>query len=116
MSVPPQDSSPPSRNLAGKRRAAQPDPREAITYFLPIEDREADHAPLSLQLIRRIFTYTRPYAAKRNRLFCLTLLRGVQVPMLAWMIGATINGPIAGRDRQGILLYSGVFLALVLFT
>jgi ATP-binding cassette subfamily B protein len=112
MSVAPKRTSPSS----GKTGAAQPDPREAITYFLPLEDREADRAPLSLELIRRIFTYTRPYAAKRNRLLCLTLLRGLQVPMLAWMIGATINGPIAGHDRHGILVYSGAFLALVLFT
>jgi len=27
--------------------------REAITYFRPMEDREADHAPLSARLIRR---------------------------------------------------------------
>ena len=41
-----------------------------------MEDREADHAPLSAQLIRRIFTYTRPYAARRNWLFVLTFARG----------------------------------------
>ena len=35
--------------------------REAITYFRPMEDREADYAPLSARLIRRMFTYTRPY-------------------------------------------------------
>ena len=40
--------------------------REAITYFRPLEEREADRAPLSAHLIRRIFTYTRPYAARRR--------------------------------------------------
>jgi ABC-type multidrug transport system fused ATPase/permease subunit len=98
------------------RRVGPPDPRESITYYLPIEEREADKAPLSLRLIRRMFGYTRPHAAKRNWLFVLTTLRGMQLPALAWMIGATINGPIAGRDARGIFLYSGGFLALALFT
>ncbi len=92
------------------------DPREAITYFRPMEEGEVDRAPLSLRLIRRIWTYTRPYARKRNALLCLTLLRGVQMPMLAWMIGATIKGPVAARDQHAIFVYAGTFLALVLCT
>ncbi|MDB6064126.1 MAG: transporter related protein [Pedosphaera sp.] len=94
----------------------QPNPREAITYYSPMEDRESDRAPLSLKLIRRIFTYTRPYKRKRNWLVFATLVRGAQLPILAWLIGATINGPIAGRDQRGIFLYSGAFLAMVAFT
>src|SRR3974390_2143331 len=89
--------------------------REAITYFRPMEDREADHAPLSIQLIRRIFTYARRYAARRNWLFMLTFARGLQLPALAWMIGQTINGPISGRDPHGIYVHAGVYLVLVLF-
>ncbi|HVO71887.1 MAG TPA: ABC transporter ATP-binding protein, partial [Aggregatilineaceae bacterium] len=89
--------------------------REAITYFRPMEDREADYAPLSARLIRRIFTYTRPYAARRNWLFILTFARGLQLPALAWMIGQTINGPIAGRDLPGIYLHAAIYLVLVVF-
>ncbi len=105
--------------LAAKPRAPQPadklaSAREAITYFRPMEDREADHAPLSAQLIRRIFTYTRPYTTRRNWLFVLTFARGLQLPALAWMIGQTINGPIAGRDLPGIYFHAGLYLALVL--
>ena len=80
-----------------------------------MEEREADHAPLSAQLIRRMFTYTRRYAARRNWLFVLTFARGLQLPALAWMIGQTINGPIAGRNLPGIYLHAGIYLALVLF-
>jgi ATP-binding cassette subfamily B protein len=79
-----------------------------------MEDREADHAPLSAQLIRRMFTYTRRYAARRNWLFILTFARGLQLPALAWMIGQTINGPIAGRDLPGIYLHAAIYLGLVL--
>ena len=89
-------------------------PREAITFFRPMEDREADWAPLSAQLIRRIFTYTRPYSARRNWLFILTFARGLQLPALAWMIGQTINGPVAARDLHGIYLHSAIYFALVL--
>ena len=85
--------------------------REAITYYEPMEEREADQAPLQLALIRRIFHYTRPYAAKRNWLFVLTFARGLQLPALAWMIGRTINGPIAGRDLPGIYRYAAAYFA-----
>src|SRR5437016_12381300 len=94
-------------------RVAQ-NPREAITYFQPIEDREADWAPLSTQLLASIFPYTRPCAHRRNWLFILTFLRGVQLPVLAWLIGKTINGPVAARDLHGIYAYSAIYLALVL--
>ena len=88
--------------------------REAITFYRPMEDREADKAPLSAHLIRRIFVYTRPYRAKRNWLFLLTLLRGLQLPALAWMIGQTINGPIAGQNLPGIYLSAALYLALAI--
>ena len=87
---------------------------EAITYFRPTEEREADRAPLSAALIRRMFTYTRPYSKRRNWLFVLTFVRGLQLPALAWMIGATINGPIAGRNLTGIYLYAGIYFLLML--
>jgi ATP-binding cassette, subfamily B, bacterial len=89
--------------------------RESITYFRPMEDREADHAPLSAALIRRMFTYTHRYKSRRNWLFVLTFARGLQLPALAWMIGQTINGPIAGHNLPGIYLHAGIYLLLVLF-
>jgi ATP-binding cassette, subfamily B, bacterial len=86
--------------------------RESITFYRPMEDREADRAPLSAHLIQRIFTYTRPYRVRRTWLFVLTFLRGVQLPALAWMIGQTINGPIASQNLPGIYLYAGGYFAL----
>ena len=90
--------------------------REAITYYNPMEEREADRAPLQMALIRRIFHYTKPYAAKRNALFVLTFIRGLQLPALAWLIGRTINGPIAGKDLPGIYRYAAAYFALALVT
>jgi ATP-binding cassette subfamily B protein len=95
--------------------AALDDAREAITYFRAFEEREEDKAPLSLTLIRRIARYTEKYQARRNWMFVLTFARGIQLPMLAWMIGHTINGPIAGRDLPGIYLHGGIYFALVVF-
>src|SRR5215831_237502 len=88
--------------------------REAITYFRNLEDREEDRAPLKLSLIRRIAGYTRPYKPRRNWLFVLTFVRGIQLPVLAWMIGQTISGPIASRDLRGIYVHSAIYLLLAI--
>jgi len=88
------------------------DEREAITYYQPQEDGEDGQAPLQWLLVRRIFSSTRPYRARRNWLFILTFLRGIQLPAMAWMIGQTINGPIAGRDWRGIQFYAAGYLAM----
>jgi ATP-binding cassette subfamily B protein len=101
---------------AGNVPKGDPSARDAITYYNPLEEREADKAPLQPELIRRIFRYTNPYAAKRNWLFVLTFTRGLQLPALAWLIGRTINGPIAGRDLPGIYGSAAGYLALALFT
>ncbi len=90
--------------------------REALTFYDPMEEHEADKAPLQLALIRRIFRYTRPYAAKRNWLFILTFTRGLQLPALAWLSGRTINGPITGRDLPGIYRYATAYFLLALVT
>ncbi len=90
--------------------------REAITYYNPQEEREADKAPLQMHLIRRIFAYTNPYAAKRNLLILCTITRGIQNPALAWLIGRTINSPISSRDLSGIYWYAAGYFALALST
>ena len=105
-----------SRTTAPPRTTAHLDhDREAITFFQPQDEQEADQAPLQWALVRRVFGYTRPYAVKRNWLFVLTFARGLQLPALAWMIGRTINGPIAGQDWPGIQHYSALYLGLTLF-
>ena len=90
--------------------------REALTFYNPLEEREADEAPLQLALIRRIFGYTNPYAARRNWLFALTFIRGLQLPALAWLIGRTITGPIANRDVSGIFRCAAGYFILALVT
>lgn len=66
--------------------------------------RDRRESPLDFRILARLFGYTRPHAAKRNWLFVLVILRGVQMPLIAWALGAVINGPITRGDRTGILL------------
>ena len=100
------DAKPPASNVARGDASS----REAITFYNPHEEREAEKAPLQWPMIKRIFRYTNPHAAKRNWLFLITFTRGAQLPALAWLIGFTINGPIARGNlteiywvRSGIL-------------
>jgi ABC-type multidrug transport system fused ATPase/permease subunit len=109
-------SAPENKKSAGQIAKGDHSTRAAITFYNPMEEREADKAPLQWRLIRRIFRYTRPYAAKRNWLFVLTFARGLQLPALAWLIGRTINGPISHCHLADIYLYAAGYFVLALFT
>ncbi len=87
--------------------------RATITHLRPEPDDEDAmyQRPLEFGLITRLFAYTRPYARKRNALFALVLLRAIQLPTLAWMIGEIINGPIARHDGRGTLVGVAGFFA-----
>ena len=78
-------------------------------------NREKEQRPLELSLIKRLFSYTQPYAFKRNILFFLVLLRGALIPLLALVVSITINGPITDKDLVGILWYAIGFGAFALF-
>ena len=80
------------------------------------EDDEPQFKPLEWSLIRRLFGYARPVRAKLNVLIALTLIRSVQLPALAWMIGLTISGPIARHDAAALPAYLAVFGLLALLT
>ena len=77
---------------------------------------EAHQRPLELALIWRMFRYTKRHARKRNWLFALVILRSIQLPLLAWTIGAVINGPITRHDSRGVMWGAAGFLALAAVT
>jgi ATP-binding cassette, subfamily B, bacterial len=80
-------------------------------------EHEENRRPLSLALVRRLWGLMRPYSAKRNRLLVLVVLRAIQLPALAWSIGAVINGPITNREPlSSIVLASLGALALACWT
>lgn len=67
-------------------------------------------------IFRRLFAYTRPYAVMRNILFGLVVLRSIQLPVLAWGIGAIIKGPMTRHDLRGTLAGAGLFFIFAFFT
>ena len=77
---------------------------------------EAEASALDWRILRRILTHTRPYAAKRNTIFALTVARAIQKPAMAWAIAAVINGPITGGDYSGAVWGAAGFFALALVT
>jgi ATP-binding cassette subfamily B protein len=88
----------------------------SITRLRPEDDREEMVRPLDLAIIRRVLGYTRRYKARRNVLFVLVFLRALQLPLLAWLIGQVINGPIAGGDTTGAWIGAAAYLAVAAFT
>jgi ATP-binding cassette subfamily B protein len=80
------------------------------------EEREADSRPLEFALIRRLMRYARPYAGRRNRLLALVVLRSIQLPALAWALGAVMGGPVSRLDVRGVLLGAGGYALLAAVT
>lgn len=69
-----------------------------------------------LRLVARLLRYTAPYRAKRNGLLVLALVRAIQLPCLAWIIGQVINGPITQGSIAGAQWGAAGFLALAAAT
>jgi len=67
-------------------------------------------------MIRRLFSYTRPYARTRNWLVTLVIIRAIQLPLITWAIAKIISGPIALRDAHGTLRSVVGLLLLVVAT
>lgn len=86
-----------------------------ITHFAREAHEEIDQRPLELGLIRRLFTYTRPYRVKRNWLIFLVTIRPLQINASIWVLGA-VYGPIARRDATGVLWWALAYLGMVFLT
>jgi ATP-binding cassette subfamily B protein len=89
-------STSPTQRPAVGDAALQPDDQPAITKLSITaprrdDDREPDKRPLDVRLILRLWTYTRPYSAKRNWLLLMVVLRAIQLPLVGWMIAAVTN-------------------------
>jgi ATP-binding cassette subfamily B protein len=70
------------------------------------DEREPDKRPLDLALITRLIGYMRPYARKRNVLIAMVVIRSIQLPLIAWTIGAIINGPISRHEPLTNILWA----------
>jgi ATP-binding cassette subfamily B protein len=70
----------------------------------------------AFRLLKRVFSYARPHARLRNRLFFQVVLRSALLPLSTWAMSAVIAGPIEHRDLHGIVLGTLGFAAIALFT
>jgi len=75
-----------------------------------------DQRPLDWVTIRRLFTYTKPYAKTRNWLSVFVLIRTIQLPLTSWAIAKVISGPIARHDVRGTIIGLALLLLLILTT
>lgn len=92
-------------------------PRSALlTLRERDEEDEVQFRPLEWGLIRRLWTYTRRERRKRNLLVGLTLTRAVQLPLLAWAVGAIISGPVARHDGAALAWAVAGYLLLAVTT
>lgn len=90
--------------------------RQLVVGHAKDEENEVQQRPLQWGLIRRLFGYTGPIAGKRNALVVLTLVRAMQLPALAWLVGEIIAGPIAGGDVTRAFWWVMGYLALAIST
>lgn len=90
---------------------------DALTrvVFRP-EEEEPRQRPLDFALFARLFQYARPYRHWRNWLIVLTLVRSAQLPLLGWVLGAVISGPISRGNWPGTIWGAVGFLALAAST
>jgi len=102
----------------GKPPEAQPPPPAAPKVDDAANDDapEANSRPLQWSLVTWIYGFTKPHAARRNRLMVFVLLRSMQLPLMAWAIGRIVDGPITGGSTTGLAWGVGGYLALALFT
>jgi len=72
-----------------------------LTRREPDDDEDEEQfKPLEWSLIRRLFTYTRPFAGKRNALIVLTLIRSMQIPAITSAMAYIIGNIIAPKEAS----------------
>lgn len=79
-------------------------------------EQEAERRPLELGLLKRLFSFARPYRWKLRLLIALVIIRGCQIPLIAWTMGAVIAGPITAGDVPGIFLGAAAYFTLCFIT
>lgn len=96
--------------------------RQDLSLARPSETPEDNFAherglrKFDIKVFTRLLSWTRPYRLKRNLLLTTVVLRSLQIPALAWAIGAVINGPIADGNLTGVLWGAAGFGLLAFLT
>jgi ATP-binding cassette subfamily B protein len=88
-----------------------------LTHVTRDEERDVELRPLQFyRLMRRIFGYAAPHRRLVILLGIITLVRSVQLPLLAHVLSAVINGAISHGDLRGALVGAAEFAAVAAFT
>ncbi|MDQ8184998.1 ABC transporter ATP-binding protein [Pelagicoccus sp. SDUM812002] len=104
-------------NQAPSPRGQQRSPRElGLVVRQRDEEPEVAAKPLEWGLIRRLFGYTKAVSGKRNALIVLTFIRAIQLPLLPWMVGSIIAGPITDGDSNFLFWSVAAYLVFAFFT
>lgn len=80
------------------------------------EEEERSQAPLSFRVIRRLFRFAQPHRPLLMGTLAMVILRALQMPVLAWAVGAIVRGPIAQKDVPALVWWVAGFAAFALFT
>src|SRR4051794_14661481 len=99
-----------------KRAGTENRTRHAVARPVLDADFEFATRPLDFDLIRWLYGYTRPHAAKRNTLLALVTVRSIQLPLLAWATGEIVNGPIANGLSSALVWPVLTFFGLTAIT
>ncbi|MDX2185784.1 MAG: ABC transporter ATP-binding protein [Opitutaceae bacterium] len=98
-------------------KAPSPSP---VSTFLVHRSREDDDEPvfrpLEWGLVSRLWGYTSPYRKQRRWLLFLTAVRSIQLPMIVWVSGLIIAGPITSGDARALAWSLVGYLVLAVLT
>lgn len=77
-------------------------PQHSLVLYTTHDEEESRQRPLDFRLSAQLMQYTQPYAARRNGLLVMVLIRSIQIPALTWIVASVIQGPVARGDLRGV--------------
>lgn len=93
---------------------SQPSRLEIAVRRIRPDEEEPDRLPLRWSTIARLLSFTEAHRGQRNALFWLCAFRALALPLLAWLVGHIIKGPISAGDGVGTAEWLLLFLGAVI--
>ena len=93
---------------------SQPSRLEIAVRRIRPDEEEPDRLPLRWSTIARLLSFTEAHRGQRNALLWLCAFRALALPLLAWLVGHIIKGPISAGDGVGTAEWLLLFLGVVI--
>ncbi len=93
---------------------SQPSRLEIAVRRTRPDEEEPDRLPLRWATIARLLSFTEAHRGQRNALLWLCAFRAMALPLLAWIVGHIIKGPITAGDGVGTVEWLLLFLGAVI--